>query len=899
MAKIISTSKKEIYSKLMDIAGKYTDIENSDFAKTGLFGYITESMAMAMRDSTFHTSMMYNESFLNTAIIPKSVYNWAKMFNIEVQKASPAYANISLILDSDSLSSGFKPLSSADTERYGIQYQTGSDQRAIIIDKETPITVGDYTFMLEHSIMIEQKDAATNSSSDQNTGNTQPTGTVYTAKYIVSEYESTNYQGINNTNNNLEIKYSDGNYTIFARAYQYKLRKFDRQLTTSTFLNKIQRYEFEDQFCSAKLFTRTNGELEEINLSYSDINLPDNVLNAFYNLSSDNELEINFKYGADNYFMPGVNSNIITYVYTTKGRNVPTKFSGTASIRLTDTRFSTLPLLVELTDGNIIGGKNIPSLSDIKDTIISEISTRNTITTQADLNNYFGVVTSLVSSVNNGRVSFIKQRDDIIRRIYNAYLLLRDNTNDTTGESITSSFISPCVPTNTINVLVANQANTVTIGDTESIVDLSSASSVTYNLSYPKFLETMTNGTYAYSSNTITGGYYICPFKIKVMTKPVKSIAYTYDLVNNSSKMDYYTAGTSDFFTENYMLPGDINVKKDITSFTGGSTGNKYNFTLTTTTNFPASDVENKTIKLSGSSSNISVTGCDISSVATDDSLTSYVTTIKFSLYVNGDSVENNTVSLKVGTNGTPASFKFKDRLKISFDEFVVKDKSISKSLTGLEFISAEELVLVQDLSGIMESPITVTTKSDKTQSIIIKDLPVIHSSFLNESENNKLDGFTEQLFTYIQLLQDNLDRLETSTFFSLKFYNTYGTSYKYETQTTNLDLVLKITLGDEYKTNNDSLKKQITSYIRRVVDKSNETGYGWRYSDLVSSVLGAFNTANDTKIVNIDFAGVNNTYNQFIKPVDASDVYEEYTTRTPEWLNLDSETIDTSITFV
>ena len=97
---IITSSKKEIYGKLLDIAEKYTDIKDSDFLKTGLFGYITESMAMMMRDSSYHKSMVYNEVFLNTAIIPKSVYNWAKLFNIEVQKAIPAYAKINIIINS-------------------------------------------------------------------------------------------------------------------------------------------------------------------------------------------------------------------------------------------------------------------------------------------------------------------------------------------------------------------------------------------------------------------------------------------------------------------------------------------------------------------------------------------------------------------------------------------------------------------------------------------------------------------------------------------------------------------------------------------------------------------------------------------------------------------------------
>jgi hypothetical protein len=71
----VSPSKYDIYSKLMLVASRYFDVQNEDFLKTGLFGYITESMAMIARDSSFHKTMLYNESFLNTAVVPKSVYN--------------------------------------------------------------------------------------------------------------------------------------------------------------------------------------------------------------------------------------------------------------------------------------------------------------------------------------------------------------------------------------------------------------------------------------------------------------------------------------------------------------------------------------------------------------------------------------------------------------------------------------------------------------------------------------------------------------------------------------------------------------------------------------------------------------------------------------------------------
>ena len=82
----VSPSKYDIYEKLLDIAKNYTDTENTDYLKTGLFGYLTESMAMMMRDSSLQKAMLYNENNLNTAVIPSTVYNWAKMFNVDIAR---------------------------------------------------------------------------------------------------------------------------------------------------------------------------------------------------------------------------------------------------------------------------------------------------------------------------------------------------------------------------------------------------------------------------------------------------------------------------------------------------------------------------------------------------------------------------------------------------------------------------------------------------------------------------------------------------------------------------------------------------------------------------------------------------------------------------------------------
>jgi hypothetical protein len=81
----ISFANFDIYEKLLEIASKHVSLNaGDDFLRLGLFGYITEGMAASIRDNALQKTMLYNESFLNTAILPESIYNYAKTFNVTV-----------------------------------------------------------------------------------------------------------------------------------------------------------------------------------------------------------------------------------------------------------------------------------------------------------------------------------------------------------------------------------------------------------------------------------------------------------------------------------------------------------------------------------------------------------------------------------------------------------------------------------------------------------------------------------------------------------------------------------------------------------------------------------------------------------------------------------------------
>lgn len=508
---IISSSKKEIYTKLLDIAEKYTDIKNTDFLKTGLFGYITESMAMMIRDSSYHKTMLYNESFLNTAVIPKSVYNWAKMFNVEVQKAIPKYAEIEIRLPINSIQNLMMIKKSSELK----------------LNKEDPIIAGGYYFSLEHSIIITYSNEK------------------YSAKYDSTEYSSTNFQNLNGSyilTTKIENSNTDANEStlvIYARAYQYKRTVIVKQITSNSFLNKVQHYDFDDQFCGAKLFYKDGNENKPINLTYSDLSTSSSEMSAFYNLSNDNELELIFKTG-NGYFMPSSNSQLILYIYTTKALDAPKQITDDGIMLFSDADLKSLPVVISFNPTSLIGGKNMPSLSDIKETIINEISTRNTITTKSDLNNYFNILTSLIEDVNDGKVTFTKKRDDILRRIYNAYLLLRDNSDDSKNYATAANgYLSSCVPTNTIPYAVLTSNG------------LTNDNNV-YSLSYPKF---SSDGTYLSSTS---GDYFICPFHIFIDDNEVPYVKYIYNMTDSTSVLKYSKESSSLNSSEKYIIPEKV-----------------------------------------------------------------------------------------------------------------------------------------------------------------------------------------------------------------------------------------------------------------------------------------------------------------------------------------------------
>ncbi len=944
-----TASKYDIYSKLLFIASKYFDVTTEDFLKTGLFGYITESMAMIARDSSFHKSMLYNEGFLNTAVMPKSVYNWAKMFGVNVPAATPAYADIQVTIPVDSLV--FQTASSiTDASRYGTEVTTSlADKQMMILDRGNQFVAGEFRFTLERSVLI-YKDSESSE--------------VITVKYCQTEEATTSLQEISNFF--IKTYITNDNYISFVvRAYQYDIVRDERQIASGSFLDtKLHEFDFAGQFVGARLTYSKNGIESPIELRFSNISSPSDSDTdfAYYSLVDEDKLRVVFSSAAGD-FVPASNSALIMDIYTTRGSAGNITYTGDVIYRFSEESLKNIPVLANFFNDTSIGGVDAPSLSRLKSTIINEISTRDVIVTETDLNNYFAILTSLLETINDGKVTFVKKRDDILRRVFSAYILMRDGL-DINGAPAPSNYTSKVIPTNTLTA------------------DFAVSSSISRPFGTVIRRKIGASGEYEYvPSDALDGNddYYVVPFFMRVNLDPFRKVKYIYNLTDDSTSLSYkdITGASADY----YIIQSAISVKRTLE---GSNTSPYYVLTASFVTDFDMADSVtsgNSEFRLSFYSesnrltaiggTNLSFTegtNMVITSVPSEDDPSRYATTLQFYVDVNNDGTEFDFSAEESNNNyGTFVRvFHGEGEVSLPEDVFVQIDFVDVLDEINLSFISDKSLLMFRNLDELMFSDITLNkidprwnalsskltvadsepsspevgdmwvdsndsyklyicieagdfeSTADATlttyqttvptgagtsgdyyllregaspftwtlyqydsntyvSSVRIKDIPVVHQSFFTSEANQT--KFIRQLFVYIDALRDNLGKLETNTFFDLKFYNTYGDSQYYNTPRTDLNLELDVYVFER----TDELATAIRDYVRLLVDSSNS-----RSSLRVSTLIRDLTTNFSRYIDHVDFKGLNGTFTQFVSEIStvSKNLYA------PEYLNISDENL-------
>ena len=108
----------------------------------GLVGLVSEYISNGIEDAYGTSSLMMNEAFITKAILPKSIYANASLFDLGYKFATPSQCKFAL------------QVSISDIEKYAEKVPNTNIYR-YCIDKDTRIQVSELNYRLDYDIYID------------------------------------------------------------------------------------------------------------------------------------------------------------------------------------------------------------------------------------------------------------------------------------------------------------------------------------------------------------------------------------------------------------------------------------------------------------------------------------------------------------------------------------------------------------------------------------------------------------------------------------------------------------------------------------------------------------------------------------------------------------------------
>ena len=769
---ILPNDKYDIQDEWLNkIASKYFEEEDVNKLKVGLFGYLNEIMSTSVANDMFHKNFLMDEVFLNTASLERSIYNKAKSSNFEIPLAKPSKMKIGLALNvNDILKYGKVYIDPVTNEK--------TDNIKFKISNDEVFFSGKYPFMLEHNVII--------------TANRLKNGSyAYSAVYEFIEslggstFDSTLTPYISSWVNNETL-------SLLLDVYQMekttvKFENYSSDISESL----IRKINFDNQI--AKFTVKYNYLNVDTYLKsyFNDTFTPDEKYFHYYNVN-DQELTIYFS-PLPNNFKPSINSLLTIDIYTTKGTEGNFNYDGDILFSFKEPSYDEVSV-VAIKHTNPSNGKDLLTLKEIKQELIYKFLTRDNLITTFDLDYYFNTIVKK-EIVNESEITFIKKRDDILMRLFGVYLLMRDKTG-------------LIVPTNTIDIHSDNQDDGYCIP---------SGSIISYDENTSRYIID--------NSGIDKNLSYVLPFSIYMQYQPYTRLVLVKDTIQDIYNFTYS------------KINSDINAEFIISQMTASrntfdlSIKNTLNFNFTLNTNLDPDEIKNGNLKIMGILKN------------SKDQLLGY---IKFNL----DDEKKLMYSCKLKLNDI---LDMNDNIEVEDSIYNILDDSLIHKMYIPELATLDILFLYKDnenihylpydisnnpyflnystavvLSTLEEKPVSLyrslssiikSVLVPKEDGILLRSIPVVGKKYFHNQ--SVYEDFMIVFDVYYKLLEDAFKALENNTKVDLKFYNTFGKSKYFTSETTNLVLELNVYLLGNYTKNLDF---KIKNFIVDLVEKVNST---------------------------------------------------------------------------
>jgi hypothetical protein len=880
--------ENNIQDNIFELSKTYFPNVLPDTLKTGLFGYMSEIYAHGLKQNIYHSNVLYNEYFFNTASFPATIYNKVVDYDLIFSNSKPSKATIEL---------AFK-ISELDNFK--------TDNRYLLKRNKTKFLLGEFSFLLPYdiSIIIDYDDIPK----------------------VLAEYDINNCPRVNES---IELLYKN-NYKINSKVTNYNNEWYlymvtdIYQLTLEEYIKEINVVRLNDQIYYDVSYTdqlvdfytvyyspanTTNPlKIKLLDKFISDYNIGNSVNYCFFNYLDENLYRIYF---TEKGFNPKSNSKLITYTFSSKGSLGNFNYRGNIAVELEDNLTYVISIYKK---GNTTyypsGGIDRSSLLDMKRELFKSIKKVNTLNSDDDLKEYFNMLAESTFN-NNSIMKFIKIQDDIVKREYGVYLTLFDDSNTPfSSNSVDIIFDNTDTFTNDIENTI--NVNTIIVYDPINNI---------YRL-MDNDTEEFTDFKYRYTS----------PFLIKVR-----------EYADNIFRLKFYNTYLDNIYdlylkekttlTTNYYLLDNIHIYRDTYL-----NNNDIKFTCTLDTNITLGESNIHTrlakvkivavlknlknsilgyftlnyIQLQSHLKNENIYGCTLTGFedifindlyTLNNVLYSHTTGTLHNVNIPEDlSLEliiiDNLPSVLVSdtiVNNLGINIPNPDRVGKFPLDIIVNSKATARNEDLKTFIYNTEDAFVASYILDLDKPkflfqslnhIINSTVYQKNNKYIFDRIPLL--SLETYRLNSRKTLFSQQIIDYSNKVYDSIKNLCNNTSINLKFFNTYGVSRLYQThnivESVNnaVDLSLSFTIRLNVQFSNvleNKIKTFILKYVRENISINNKELIK---SNLVTAIENEF-----IEIKSVVFNKINNSTSILsATPLYSDDeINKVYHTIVPEYL--------------
>lgn len=908
---------------LSNVSGEQLRDSEVNLLKSGILGYTNELMAQEVKAAVAHRNTLYDEYFINSASFPESIYNFAKTHNVPISTATPSHMLVKLAIRKDDLITS--PLRKEVIENQYVQNNTLKTFE-VLLPRHYHFTVGKFKYMLPYDVIVTLRQRNNSSYS-------------ITAKYDIDNnlYKFTEYPKIEI---NTYQDFNNGHEYVY---FDLDIYQLESQTSVFTVVNNdvsdnlFFTAEYKDQIAGFNVYYIQGNKRIPLDLYFNNMYTPNDPEAKFcyYSFLDDDKFQISFS-NMPNTFKPDFNSLLEIEVLSTKGVEGNFTYNGKIQYSIENVdRSSFRTMLVSVVPvTSSAGGKDRLTIEQEKNRIITKMTTRNNLITNYDLTNYFNEINDL-SSYNNSFIKFMKKRDDVLLRVYNAFLLMKDN-----NEMIIPSTTAPLVNF-PVSWFIDNNSGSAEDGYVipEHALFRYDTKNKIYKHINEGYSENIKEEILSDKDNLL----YANPFLIRVDTKPILN-AYYYKLdINRDFDLQYsYRNSLIDttLIVNKISISKSVNYKEDLASDT-------YDIKLNLNTNYTIQEIDEM----------ISIRGILLDKTtgekygyfeferdhtvedAINNSDSAYIahlsTNRKFrkgklsladSLYdMDGNVIDNVYISqnciIKIGIlfNDPLNQYRTNDKINtetaLFYDAFpsdLQANFNINHYVLATSMKTLDTVFLYKDLSKVMTSTVyrnpDQTNLPNESRDFMIEMIPLVGIEYFT-SNNEYLFNLIDN---YINIIDEFIPRLENATTVDLKFYNTRGPSkYFYLNTDIEMDSIAHVGLTRTdilldfiihvYEPINDEFDNIIKDFIADYIDLSNENGI-IAISNLISQLENNFDVIRFIEFNGISGQYIDNVSNKYQK-ILSKNMDTMYMTKqeiieyVPEYVNVKKQLYDNLVT--